>query len=253
MTNFRLDGRTALVTGASRGIGKGIAIGLAEAGADVACLGRDEAALAETVALIREHGRRAIAVVADVVDASAVAEAVARTERELGPLSLAVNNAGVAGSMPASDMTETEWHRVVDINVDGVFICCQAEAAAMRQHGSGAIVNIASISGSIVNPGLTQTHYNTSKAAVIHMTKSLAVEWVGDNIRVNVVSPGYTLTEMNQRPEVLPMLERFKAQTPMGRLAAVEEMVGPTIFLLSDAASFVTGHDLIVDGGLTAW
>ena len=253
MTTFRCDGRTALVTGASRGIGKGIAIGLATAGADVACIGRDRDALEDTAARIRELGRRAIVIVADVVDRSAVVEAVARTERELGPLTLAVNNAGVAGSMPGADMDDAEWRRLIDTNVDAVFWCCQAEAAAMRAHGGGAIVNIASISGSIVNPGLTQTHYNTSKAAVIHMSKSLAMEWVGDGIRVNVVSPGYTLTEMNQRAAVLPMLEQFKAQTPMGRLAEVDEIVGPTVFLLSDAASFITAHNLVVDGGLTAW
>lgn len=253
MTSFRLDGQIALVTGASRGIGKGIAIGLADAGADVACLGRDVDALKETVAAITARGRRAIAIPCEVTSRADIDAAIATTERELGPLTLAVNNAGVAGSMAAADMTDTEWHRVIGTNVDAVFNCCQAEAAAMRKHGGGAIVNIASISGSIVNPGLTQTHYNTSKAAVIHMSKSLAMEWVSDNIRVNIVSPGYTLTEMNQRPAVMPMLERFKAQTPMGRLADVDEMVGPTVFLLSSAASFITAHDLIVDGGLTAW
>lgn len=253
MTNFGLHGRVALVTGASRGIGKGIAIGLAEAGADVACLGRDREALRNTVAEITARGRRALAIECEVTDQSQIDDAIAQAERELGPLTLAVNNAGVAGSMTASDMTEAEWHRVIDTNVTGVFRCCRAEAGAMRRNGGGAIVNIASISGSIVNPGLTQTHYNTSKAAVIHMSKSLAMEWVADGIRVNVVSPGYTLTEMNQREAVLPMLEKFKAQTPMSRLADVDEMVGPTVFLLSDAASFITAHDLVVDGGLTAW
>lgn len=253
MTDFGLHGRVAIVTGASRGIGKGIAIGLAQAGADVACIGRDVDALEETAWAISELGRRALTVVCDVTDRTQIEEAIGRTERELGALTLAVNNAGVAGSMSAVDMTSAEWHRVFDINVDGVFQCCQAEASVMRRNGGGSIVNIASISGSIVNPGLTQTHYNTSKAAVIHMSKSLAMEWVSDNIRVNVVSPGYTLTEMNQRPAVLPMLERFKAQTPMARLAEVDEMVGPTVFLLSPAASFITAHDLVVDGGLTAW
>jgi len=253
MTSFDLSGRVALVTGASRGIGKGIALGLARAGADVACHGRDAAALNAIVDEITRLGRRAIAIVGDVTDASAATIAVERTECELGPLNLAVNNAGVAGSMTALEMTEAEWQRVMDTNVTGVFRFCQAEAAAMRQHGGGAIVNVASISGSIVNPGLTQTHYNTSKAALIHMSKSLAMEWVHDGIRVNAVSPGYTFTEMNQRVAVLPMLERFKSQTPMGRLADVDEIVGPTIFLLSDAASFITAHDLVVDGGLTAW
>lgn len=252
-TDFSLHDRVALVTGASRGIGRALAVGLAEAGADVACVGRDAEALSSLVGEIHRLGRRAIAIGCEVTDEQQVLDAVARVEAELGPLRLAVNNAGVAGSAPAATMADAEWARVLDTNLTGVFRCCRAEAAAMRRAGGGAIVNIASISGSIVNPGLTQSHYNASKAAVIHLSKSLAMEWVDDGIRVNVVSPGYTLTEMNRRPAVIPMLERFRAQTPMGRLAEVEEMVGPTVFLLSDASSYVTGHNLVVDGGLTCW
>lgn len=251
--DFGLHGKVALVTGASRGIGKAIAIGLAEAGASVACLGRDAEALAAVAEDVRRTGARALAIACEVTDEQQVQDAIASIERELGPLRLAVNNAGVAGSSPAAEMPDEEWHRVIDTNLTGVMRCCRAEHAAMVRGGGGAIVNIASISGSIVNPGLTQAHYNASKAAVIHLSKSLAMEWVGEGIRVNTVSPGYTLTEMNRRDEVLPMLERFRAQTPMGRLAEVEEMVGPTVFLLSEGASYITGHDLVVDGGLTCW
>lgn len=251
--DFSLHGKVALVTGASRGIGRAIAIGLAEQGASVACLGRDAEALATVVDDVRRAGRRGLAIECEVTDEAQVRAAITRIEQELGPLRLAVNNAGVAGSSPAATMPDEEWSRVLDTNLTGVMRCCRAEHAAMVRAGGGAIVNIASISGSIVNPGLTQSHYNASKAAVIHLSKSLAMEWVGDGIRVNVVSPGYTLTEMNRRDAVLPMLEHFRAQTPMGRLAEVEEMVGPTVFLLSEAASFVTGHDLVVDGGLTCW
>ena len=251
--DFGLHGKVALVTGASRGIGKAIAIGLAEAGASVACLGRDFEALAAVAEDVRRTGARALAIACEVTDEQQVQAAIASIDRELGPLRLAVNNAGVAGSSPAAGMRDEEWHRVIDINLTGVMRCCRAEHAAMVRAGGGAIVNIASISGSIVNPGLTQAHYNASKAAVIHLSKSLAMEWVGEGIRVNTVSPGYTLTEMNRRDAVLPMLERFRAQTPMGRLAEVEEMVGPTVFLLSEGASYITGHDLVVDGGLTCW
>lgn len=123
----------------------------------------------------------------------------------------------------------------------------------MLRHGRGAIVNVASMSGSIVNRGLTQAHYNSSKAGVIHLSKSLAMEWVSRGIRVNSLSPGYTLSPMNRRPEVADQLKVFAAETPMARIASVDEMVGPTLFLLSRAASFVTGHDLVVDGGFTAW
>jgi len=251
--DFGLHGHVAMVTGASRGIGRAIAIGLAEAGASVACLGRDAGALATVVADVRRAGRRSLAIECEVTDEAQIRAAIARIEHELGPLRLAVNNAGVAGSSPAAEMPDEEWRRVIDTNLTGVMRCCRAEHAAMIRAGGGAIVNIASISGSIVNPGLTQSHYNASKAAVIHLSKSLAMEWVEEGIRVNAVSPGYTLTEMNRRAEVIPMLERFRAQTPMGRLAEVEEMVGPTVFLLSGAASYITGHNLVVDGGLTCW
>jgi NAD(P)-dependent dehydrogenase (short-subunit alcohol dehydrogenase family) len=150
-------------------------------------------------------------------------------------------------------MPQEQWRRVIDVNLTGVFLSSQAEGRAMLAHGRGAIVNIASMSGSIVNRGLLQAHYNASKAGVVHLSKSLAMEWVGRGIRVNTISPGYTLTPMNRRAEVAEQLKAFAAETPMARIATVEEMVGPTIFLLSSAASFVTGVDLLVDGGFECW
>jgi len=146
-----------------------------------------------------------------------------------------------------------QWKRTIDVNLTGVFLSCQAEGRAMLGRKRGAIVNIASMSGSIVNRGLTQAHYNASKAGVIHLSKSLAMEWVDRGVRVNVISPGYTLTAMNKRPEVAEQLKVFAAETPMARIATVEEMVGPAIFLLSPAASFMTGVDLLVDGGFECW
>ena len=123
----------------------------------------------------------------------------------------------------------------------------------MLSHGRGAIVNIASMSGTIINRGLLQAHYNASKAAVAHLTKSLAMEWAGRGVRVNAISPGYTATPMNRRPEVAERVKQFEADTPLGRMATVDELVGPAVFLLSDAASFCTGVDLLVDGGFTCW
>jgi NAD(P)-dependent dehydrogenase (short-subunit alcohol dehydrogenase family) len=253
MPNFRLDQQTALVTGAASGIGRSIAVGLAAAGADVACFDLSGSALDEVCAQIERQGRRALAVSGDVTDAVTLTEAVQNTQRSLGPLSLAVNSAGIANGAPAEEMPLDQWQRLIDINVTGVFLSCQAEGRAMLQNGRGSIVNIASMSGSIVNRGLLQTHYNASKAAVIQLSRSLAMEWCQRGIRVNTISPGYTATPMNLRPEVAEKVEKFVADTPLGRMATVDELVGPAVFLLSDAASFCTGVDLLVDGGFTCW
>jgi NAD(P)-dependent dehydrogenase (short-subunit alcohol dehydrogenase family) len=255
MDLFSLSGRVAVVTGAASGIGQRIAVGLAEAGADVACLDRAASAhgVAETVARIAALGRRSLALHGDVTDAHALEQAVEATERDLGPLAAAVNCAGVANATAAEAMERAQWQQMLDVNLTGVFLSCQAEARAMLPRRRGAIVNIASMSGSIVNRGLLQAHYNTSKAGVIHLSKSLAMEWSDRGLRVNAISPGYTLTPMNLRPEVADARKVFERDTPMGRMATVDEMVGPAVFLCSDAASFVTGIDLLVDGGFVCW
>ncbi len=188
-----------------------------------------------------------------MTDSANLTDAIARTEAELGPLTVAVNSAGIANATPAEDMPIDQWQTMLDVNLTGIFRSCQAEGRAMLKRGKGSIVNIASMSGSIVNRGLTQAHYNTSKAGVVHLTKSLAMEWVERGIRVNAISPGYTLTPMNLRPEVAEQRKIFETETPMQRMASVDEMVGPAIFLSSRAASFVTGVDLLVDGGFECW
>ena len=142
---------------------------------------------------------------------------------------------------------------MIDVDLTGAFLSCQAEARAMLPRERGAIINIASMSGVIVNRGLLQAHYNSAKAGVIHLTKSLAMEWAERGIRVNAISPGYTLTPMNRRPEVAEQLVAFAADTPVQRIAAVDEMVGPAVFLASQASSFVTGTNLLVDGGFCCW
>lgn len=251
---FDLTGRVALVTGAGSGIGQRIAVGLAQCGADVAVLDRrTDDGLAVTVGLIERAGRKAAAVAVDVTDRPALDEAVARTEAELGALRIAVNAAGIANANPAEKMSETQYQTLMDINMKGVFFSCQAEAAAMLKHGRGSIINIASMSGVIVNRGLSQVHYNASKAGVIHMTKSMAMEWVERGIRVNAISPGYTATPMNTRPEMVHQTQEFERQTPMQRMATVDEMVGPAIFLAADASSYCTGVNLLVDGGFCCW
>jgi NAD(P)-dependent dehydrogenase (short-subunit alcohol dehydrogenase family) len=251
---FDLSGRVALVTGAGSGIGQRIALGLAQCGARVACLDRrTDQGLSQTLAMIAATGQKAIAITADVTSSASLDAAVAQCEADLGALTIAVNAAGIANANPAETMAEDQYQTLMDINLKGVFLSCQSEARAMLRHGRGAIVNIASMSGSIVNRGLAQAHYNASKAGVIHLSKSLAMEWVGRGIRVNSISPGYTATPMNTRAEMVHQTRDFEAQTPMGRMANVDEIVGPAIFLASDAASYCTGVDLLVDGGFCCW
>lgn len=251
---FDLEGQTALVTGAGSGIGQRVALGLAQCGADVACLDRrTDGGLRDTEGLIAKAGRRALALSADVTDKEALAAAVAKVEATFGALRISVNAAGIANANPAEKMEEDQYQTLMDINLKGVFLSCQIEAEAMLKHGTGSIINIASMSGVIVNRGLTQVHYNASKAGVIHMTKSMAMEWVDRGIRVNSISPGYTATPMNTRPEMVHQTKEFERQTPMGRMASVDEMVGPVIFLASEASSYCTGVDLLVDGGFCCW
>jgi NAD(P)-dependent dehydrogenase (short-subunit alcohol dehydrogenase family) len=252
---FRLDGQTALVTGAGSGIGQRLAVGLAEAGATaVACFDiPGSPGVAETVRRIEAAGARALSTPGDVTSASDLAFAIAAVEGQLGPLTVALNCAGIANAAPAETMLQQQWQRMLDVNLTGIFLSCQAEAAVMLPRKKGAIVNIASMSGSIVNRGLRQAHYNSSKAAVIHLSKSLAMEWCERGVRVNSISPGYTATPMNTRPEVAEQRKQFEADTPMGRMADVDELVGPAVFLSSAAASFCTGIDLLVDGGFVCW
>ena len=254
MKLFRLDDEVAFVTGAGSGIGQSIAAGLAEAGAHVACFDlQASTTMPETLAQVAKHGRRALDVRGNVTSADELRAALERTERELGPVTAAVNCAGIANALAAEDMPLEQWQRVLEVNLTGVFLSCQAEGRVMLPRRRGAIVNIASMSGTIVNRGLLQVHYNASKAGVIHLSKSFAMEWADRGIRVNCISPGYTLTPMNRRPEVAEQVKKFAADTPMGRMATPDEMVGPAVFLASRAASFVTGIDLIVDGGFVCW
>lgn len=254
MDLFNLSGDVAFVTGAGSGIGQRIAVGLAEAGADVGCFDIDASpGLADTVARIEALGRRAVALRGDVTDEGSIAAAVQTLQDMLGALSVAVNCAGIANAAPAEEMQRAQWQRMYDVNVTGLFLSCQAEARAMLANNRGSIVNIASMSGVIVNRGLMQAHYNSSKAAVIHLSKSLAMEWAQRGVRVNTISPGYTATPMNNRPEMVHQVKQFESETPMNRMAGVDELVGPAVFLSSRAASFCTGVDLLVDGGFCCW
>lgn len=246
---FDLHDRVAFVTGAGSGIGQMIALALASAGARVVCFDlREDGGLKETVNHIEALGGQALYYTGDVRELRDLRAAVALAKTHFGRLDIAVNAAGIANANPALEMESEQWQRVIDINLTGVWNSCKAEAELMVENGGGSIINIASMSGIIVNRGLEQAHYNSSKAGVIHLSKSLAMEWVSKGIRVNSISPGYTATPMNTRPEMVHQTREFESQTPIQRMAKVEEMAGPALFLASDAASFCTGVDLVVDG-----
>ncbi len=250
---FSLQNRVAVVTGASSGIGRAIARGIASSGASVGCIDLEGSDLDGVVAEIRDAGGKAQATPTNVTNPNGMAASLAIIEDALGPLTLAVNAAGIANAAPADVMSLAQWQKVIDVDLTGVFVSCQAEAQAMLRNGGGAIVNIASMSATIANRGLYQAHYNAAKAGVVHLGKSLAWEWADGGIRVNSVSPGYTYTPMTKRPEQAHAMTGYAADTPLGRNAQPEDIVGPVIFLLSEAASFVTGIDLLVDGGFVIW
>lgn len=251
---YDFNGKVAVVTGAASGIGRAIATHLAELGASVGCIDLASTDLQGTVSDIAAFDGRAVASAADVTKPDQLASAIESIQNALGPISLAANAAGVADSAPAEEMPLAQWQRVLDVDLTGVFLSCQAQARAILQNGAGgAIVNIASMSGTIANRGLQQAHYNSAKAGVVHLSKSLAMEWAQFGLRVNSVSPGYTYTPMTERPEQINAMEGYKLDTPLGRNAQPRDIAGPVGFLLSDAASFVTGVDLLVDGGFVVW
>jgi len=253
---FNLDGRKAIVTGSGGGIGGAIAEGFAEFGVDVALFDINSESISELKRKLEEEFQiRALAVPVDVCSSEQVNRAVKRVNDEFGRIDILVNCHGIGQWSPAEEMTEEDWKRMLDVNLTGVFLMCQAVGRLMIKQRYGKIINIASMSGSIANKPQPQAHYNASKAGVIMLTKSLATEWAKYNINVNSVSPGYTLTPLvknllKQKPQYEDM---WKPLIPMGRFAEPKDIVGAVIFLASDAASYVNGHDLIVDGGYTAW
>lgn len=251
---FRLDGKTAIITGGGGGIGSAIAHGFAELGADLAIFDRDVTNAEKVRADLKKSFRvKVSAVKVDVCSPEDVERAVDSVLADFGQVDVLVNCHGIAQWTASEEMSEEDWRRMMDVNLNGVFFMCQAVGRHMIKRGRGKIVNIASISGTIVNTPQPQAHYNTSKAGVIMLTKSLAAEWAKHNIQVNCVSPGYTLTNMvTQFLKDQPQYERdWKTRTPMGRLATPSDIVGPVVFLASEASGYVTGHDLIVDGGYT--
>ncbi len=256
MTNlFDLTGRAALITGAGRGIGREIARTLAAAGANIA-IAEVDATTAEDAAIeIRGMGRQSIAVPVDVRNPADVDTVVNQVIQHFGHLDILVNNAGIARWTKAEETADNDWLEVMDINLNGTYWCCRAAAQHMLARGTGSIVNIASMSGSIVNRPQPQAAYNVSKAGVIMLTKSLAAEWADRGVRVNCVSPGYIASEMTRRAvsTYTEWAGVWRNMTPVGRMGEPEDVAHAVWYLASDASRYATGTDLIVDGGYTAW
>ena len=245
-----LTGRVAAVTGASRGIGAATAVDLARAGADVAIMARDPESLAATCRRVEELGRRCFPAALDVTDVPAIERVVDGIERDLGPIDLLVNNAGVNIPRPAVEVTEAQWDRVLDTNLKGAFFCAQAVGRRMIERRRGKIVNIASAAALI--PAEERAAYCASKAGLAMLTRELALEWARFNVTVNAVAPTFVETELAAQTLNRPgMRDYWTGRIPLGRLASVEDVAAAIRYLASPAGDFLTGVVLPVDGGLT--
>ena len=248
---FALKGRIALVTGSSQGIGLALARGLAAAGAHVVLNGRDGAKLEAARQELAAEGHAVSASAFDVTDEAAIDQAVARIERETGPISILVNNAGMQFRTPLEDYPSEKWRELMRVNVESAFLVGRAVARGMIGRKAGKIINICSVQSELGRPSIAP--YTATKGAVKMLTKGMCADWAKHGLQINAIGPGYFKTPLNQalvdNPEFSSWLEK---RTPAGRWGNVDELVGAAIFLASDASSFVNGHILYVDGGITS-
>jgi len=257
LERFRLDGRTALVTGGGQGIGRAFAHALGEAGAKVAVVDISGEKAEEVAGELRSKRIDSMAVTADVTKKDQVERMIDTIVSEWKELTIGVNNAGIGVWADAESLPKETWDRIMELNLGGVFLCAQAEAGVMIGQGYGKIINTASMSAHIVNMPQNQCAYNTSKAGVLHLTRSLATEWANRGIRVNSVSPGYTQTKLVADLLATPvggdMALKWLERIPLGRMARVTDLQGAVVYLASEASDYMTGNDLIIDGGYCAW
>ena len=252
---MRLDGKKAFVTGGAQGIGRRIATALAEAGADVAIVDVNLEAAQKTAREIQEANRNhMIAVKADITNPEDVNRMIETILEEFGRLDAAFCNAGIGHNVEVENDTLEDWSRVINVNLNGTFLTAQAAGRVMLRQGGGSIINTASMSAHIVNVPQPQCAYNASKAGVIQLTKSLAIEWAKRGVRVNSISPGYIGTELTlNSPTLVPLIEQWNAMAPMGRMGKPEELESICVYLAGDTSTFTTGSDFIIDGAFTCF
>ena len=251
LPSFDLSGKTAIVTGAGRGIGRALAVGLAEAGADVALLARTEKDLTETAGMIEELGKKALILPTDVTEMEQIHTAIAEIEAKWGKIDILVKNAGMNIRSKALDATDEEWQQIMDTNLKSAFMMSQEAGRIMKsQQSGGKIINIASVAGQVALR--TGVVYAATKAALMQMTKVLAMEWGQYGVNVNSIGPWYFKTPLTEKLlEDESYVKDILAVTPLKRIGELPELVGPVVFLSSDAGNYVTGQTLFVDGGMT--
>lgn len=254
LEKFRVSGKLAVITGAGRGIGLAIAEALGEAGARLAITDINGSRAEEAAAGLRQKGYQVDSYSLDVTQPDAVNALSEEMVQRYGRVDILVNNAGISICEKAETMSDSDWLKVIDVNLNGVFWCCRAFGKAMLAAGGGTVVNVGSMSGFIVNRPQEQAQYNASKAAVHHLTRSLAAEWAGRGVRVNAVAPTYIATEMTAYVNDNPEMHRYWiGGTPMQRMGRPEEVASVALFLASDASSLMTGSIVLADGGYVCW
>jgi len=254
MDLFDLTGQKAIVTGAARGLGEQMAIALAEAGADVALADKNLKTAEEAAQSIVKTGRTAMALKVDVTDEQEVEAMVADVKKKFGKIDIMINNAGIATVSPAEDLPKEDWDSVLDVNLTGVFLCARAAGREMIKQKSGNIINTASAAGFIVPWPQMHVHYNATKGGVVMLTKTLAVEWAKYNIRVNAIAPFTMKTPMVVDSRIYEKsLKTWQERCPMHRIGEPWEIKGVTVFLSSNASTYITGSTILVDGGYLAW